>query len=69
MLKYAVVIQYSDEDQCYVAQVPQLEGCMAHGDTPERAFREITIAQELWLEVAREDGDPIPEPTMYANAM
>jgi len=69
MLEYAIVIQYDKDDNIYVASVPQLEGCMAHGDTPEQALHEISIAQSLWLKVAAEHGDPIPEPAMYANAM
>ena len=69
MFEYAIVIQYDKRDNIYVASVPQLRGCMAHGATPEEALREIAIAQELWLEVAAEDGDPIPEPTVYANAI
>jgi predicted RNase H-like HicB family nuclease len=46
--------------------VPDLEGCSAWGDTPEDAMREILIAKQLWLEVAQEFGDPIPEPLYHA---
>ena len=41
MLKYSVVIQYDGRDNIYVAHVPELAGCMAHGSTPEDAAREI----------------------------
>ena len=69
MLEYAVLIQYDKDENIYVASVPQLEGCMAHGDTPEQALHEISIAQRLWLRVAAEHGDPIPEPTILTSAI
>lgn len=62
MSDYAVSIFWSDEDNQYIAVVPDLRGCSASGDTPEEALREIQIAKELWLEVAREHGDVLPEP-------
>ena len=65
MLKYSITIQYEKNDNIFVARVPELRGCMAHGDTPEEAIKEIQIAMELWLEDAREVGEPIPEPMMY----
>ena len=67
MLKYMIEIRYSDEDNCYIACVPELDSCMAHGDTPEEALREITIAQNLWLKSAKEVGLKIPEPALYAS--
>ena len=67
MLKYRIVIQYSDEDECYVASVPDLRGCMAHGATPEQAMKEILVAQELWIETAIEDGQQLPEPLLYVS--
>lgn len=62
MSDYAVSIFWSDEDDQYIAVVPDLSGCSASGDTPEEALREIQIAKELWLKVAKEHGDPLPEP-------
>ena len=62
MSDYAVSIFWSDEDNQYIAVVPDLRGCSASGDTPEEALREIKIAKDLWLEVAKEHGDPLPEP-------
>jgi predicted RNase H-like HicB family nuclease len=59
---YAINIFYDEEDGDYIAAVPDLKGCSAFGDTPEEALKEVLIAKELWLEVAREHGDPIPEP-------
>lgn len=62
MSDYAVSIFWSDEDNQYIAVVPDLRGCSASGDTPEEALREVQIAKDLWLEVAREHGDALPEP-------
>ena len=67
MLKYSVSIQYDSKDNIFVASVPELEGCMAHGNTPEKAMEEIQIAMKMWLEVARESGDIIPEPMTYVS--
>ncbi len=62
MPKYAIVIFWSDEDDLYLAYAPELPGCMAHGDTYEDALKSIGEAMELWLEVAREFKDRVPEP-------
>ncbi len=62
MHKYEILIYWSNEDGVYVAEAPELPGCMAHGDSEEVALENIGQAVELWLEAAREFGDPIPEP-------
>jgi len=62
MTKYEVIIYWSREDDAYIAEVPQLAGCAAHGDSQEEALRNAQDAINLWLETAREFGDPIPEP-------
>jgi len=62
MNRYEVVLYWSDEDQVYVAEVPELSGCLAHGDTREAALHNVEEAMQLWIETAREFGDPIPEP-------
>ena len=67
MLKYSITIQYDNTDNICVASVPELEGCMAHGKTPEQAMKEIQIAMKLWLKVAEEHGDKIPEPLMFVS--
>jgi predicted RNase H-like HicB family nuclease len=61
-MKYRIVIQWSDVDQVYVARVPALPGCAAHGKTPERAAKEARIAAEGILESMAEHGAPIPAP-------
>lgn len=62
MNKYEVIIFWSDEDQAFVADVPELPGCMAHGPTHAAALRSVKQAVKLWMKTAREFGDPIPAP-------
>jgi len=62
MDRYEIIIYWSEEDVVFVAEVPELPGCMAHGSTYEEALANIKAAMELWVETAREFGDPIPEP-------
>jgi predicted RNase H-like HicB family nuclease len=62
MNKYGITIYWSDEDQVFVSEVPELQGCSAHGDTQEAALANAQQAIQLWIETAREFGDPIPEP-------
>jgi predicted RNase H-like HicB family nuclease len=62
MPDYAITVFWSDEDRQWIARIPDLKGCSASGDTPEEAVREVQTAKELWLEVAREDNEAIPEP-------
>ena len=59
--KYEVIIYWSDEDQCFVADVPELPGCMAHGDSYEAALGSAQEAIDLWLDTAAELGRPIPQ--------
>jgi predicted RNase H-like HicB family nuclease len=62
MQKYEVILYWSDEDQVFVADVPELPGCMAHGDTQESALKNAKEAIQLWIDTAREFGDPVPTP-------
>lgn len=62
MLKYEVVIFWSDEDELYVTYTPELPGCMAHGDTYGDALKNIIDAMDFWIETAREIGKPTPRP-------
>ena len=62
MKDYHINIFYSEEDGEYIADIPDLKYCSASGDTPEEALREVLIAKELWLEVVKEKGLPVPEP-------
>jgi predicted RNase H-like HicB family nuclease len=60
--KYEIIIYWSQEDGVFIAEVPELPGCMAHGDTPEAALANAQQAIELWIETAKEFGDPVPAP-------
>jgi len=62
MIKYEIIIYWSDEDEAFVADVPELPGCAAHGDTQERALQNAQDAMRLWIDTATEYGDPVPEP-------
>jgi len=62
MHRYEVIIFFSNEDQAFVADVPELPGCMAHGDSYETALANAQTAIGLWIETAREFGDEIPRP-------
>ncbi len=62
MLKYEVIIFWSNDDDAFIAEVPELPGCAAHGDTPEAALSQAQEAMQLSLETAQGFGDPIPEP-------
>jgi predicted RNase H-like HicB family nuclease len=62
-LKYKIILFWSEEDQAFLAEVPELPGCMAHGDSYESALASVKDAMELWLEVARECKHEIPGST------
>jgi len=66
MQKYSVSIYYSESDNCYVASVPELEGCMAHGDTYGEAMNEIQDAMALHIEMLQELGRELPKPKLLA---
>jgi predicted RNase H-like HicB family nuclease len=61
MKKYAIIVYWSDEDAIWIAEAPDLEPCAAHGSTPKQAVAELGVAMDLWLEVAREKGQAIPD--------
>ena len=62
MYKYEIILYWSNADDDFVAKVPELSGCMAHGDTQEAALKNVNQAIALWIDIAKEFGDPIPEP-------
>lgn len=61
MDRFEIIIFWSDEDQAFVADVPELPGCMAHGDTHEAALAEVKQAISLWLETAQATGRVVPQ--------
>jgi predicted RNase H-like HicB family nuclease len=70
--RYHINVFWYPDDQCWIADVPDLKPCSAHGDTPGQALAEAENAISLWLETADECGMPIPEPryrpAIYATA-
>ncbi|MDN7024013.1 type II toxin-antitoxin system HicB family antitoxin [Methanoculleus sp. FWC-SCC1] len=61
-MTYTIWIIPSDEDEGFIAVVPELAGCSAFGETEEEAFGEAAVAVDLWLKTARQEGREIPEP-------
>ena len=69
MYRYEIILYWSAEDAAFIAEVPELPGCMAHGESQDDALRHVQEAMAAWIEVAQELGRPIPEPRgrlMYA---
>jgi predicted RNase H-like HicB family nuclease len=61
-LTYEVIIYWSKDDKAFVAEVPELPGCMADGPTRRKALANVEVVIEKWIETAKELGRPIPEP-------
>ena len=62
MYKYEIIIYWSREDEIFIAEVPELPGCMGHGKNKQSALENAEEAIQLWIETAKEFGDPVPEP-------
>ena len=62
MKDYHINVFYSEKDECYVADIPDLKFCSAVGDSPEEAVREVMVARKAWLKSAEKEGKPIPKP-------
>jgi len=62
MIRYELIIYWSEEDEAFVVEVPELPGCMADGATYQEALANAETAIQEWIETARELGRPIPEP-------
>jgi len=62
-MTYSIWIVPSDEDEGFIAVVPELPGCSAFGETEEEALSEVKVAIGLWLDTARQEGREIPEPS------
>ena len=63
MRDYHINVFWSEEDDAYIADIPDLKYCSAHGPTPEAALREVLIAKDAWLETAKANGKAIPSPS------
>lgn len=60
--RYEVIIYWSDDDQAYIAEVPELPGCAADGGTYQEALKSVEVVISEWIETAKELGRSIPEP-------
>ena len=69
MIRYEIIIYWSEEDEAFVAEVPELAGCMADGATYQEALANTEVVIQEWIDTARELGRPVPAPKgrlMYA---
>jgi predicted RNase H-like HicB family nuclease len=60
--KYEIILYWSDEDNVFIAEVPELPYSSAHGDTYEEALKEVQVVMDAWIEIAEDRGQPIPKP-------
>ncbi len=62
MIKHEIIIYWSEEDEAFIAEVPELAGCMADGETHRQALANAKVIIEEWIETAKDLGRKIPEP-------
>lgn len=62
MMRYEVIIYWSEEDRAFIAEVPELPGCAADGETYQEALANVEVIIQEWMETAKELGRLIPEP-------
>ncbi|MCP5102505.1 MAG: type II toxin-antitoxin system HicB family antitoxin [bacterium] len=62
MYKYEIIVYWSEDDEAFIAEVPELPGCAADGATYQEAIRNAEIIIGEWIETAQELGRPIPQP-------
>lgn len=62
MARYEIIIYWSDEDEAFIAEVPELPGCMADGKTYQEAIANAEVVMQEWIETAQQLGRPVPEP-------
>ena len=61
-MRYELIIYWRKADECFIAEVPELPGCMADGATYEKAVANAQVVIQEWIDTARSLGRPIPEP-------
>lgn len=66
MAKYSMIVSWSDDDNCYIVSVPDLPGCMADGETPQKAVENAQVIITEWIETAQMLGREIPQPSFSA---
>lgn len=62
ILRYEVILYWSDQDQSFIAEVPELPGCAADGRTYQEALQNVELIMQEWIETAQELGRSVPEP-------
>jgi predicted RNase H-like HicB family nuclease len=62
MKDYHINIFFSEDDEAYIADIPDFEMCSAHGDTPETALQEVLIARDAIIAAMKDKGLPVPQP-------
>ena len=61
-IRYELIIYWSEADQVFIVEVPELPGCAADGETYQEAVQNVEVVIQEWIETAKELGQPIPEP-------
>ena len=61
-MKYEVIIYWSQEDQAFIAEVPELPGCAADGETYQEALQNVEVIMQQWIETAQQLGRIVPQP-------
>lgn len=61
-MKYEIILYWSEEDGAYIAEIPELAGCMADGPSAKDALHNVELIAQEWIETARELGREVPEP-------
>ena len=62
MIKYELIIVWSEDDQAFIAEIPELAGCAADGSTYQETVANAEVVIQEWIETAKELGRPLPEP-------
>ncbi|MEH2243054.1 type II toxin-antitoxin system HicB family antitoxin [Nostoc sp.] len=62
MFRYEIILYWSELDQAFIAEVPELSGCAADGDTYQEALHNVELVIQEWIEIAKDLGRPVPEP-------
>ncbi|MBN3886367.1 MAG: type II toxin-antitoxin system HicB family antitoxin [Nostoc sp.] len=62
MFRYEIILYWSELDQAFIAEVPELSGCAADGDTYQEALHNVELVVQEWIEIAKDLGRPVPEP-------
>jgi len=62
MLRYEIIMYWSDEDQAFIAEVPELPGCAADGETYQAALQNVEVIMQEWIETAQQLGRIVPQP-------